>query len=95
MIETRALVVLETEKYGLVAVLPIGMSQVSSVQLEDSVKVGANVKKGDPLGCFLFGGSDIVMHFQKSVEFELTVPEKEGRYEHRLMGEEYGRLKVR
>ena len=95
MIETGALVVLETEKYGLVAVLPIGMSQVSPVQLEDSVKVGAKVKKGDPLGCFLFGGSDIVMLFQKSVEFELTVPEKEGRYEHRLMGEEYGRLKVR
>lgn len=92
MIETRALIVLDTKKYGLVAVLPIGMSQISSVELEISVKVGARVKKGDPLGCFLFGGSDIVMLFQKGVSFELTVPQKDGRYEHRLMGQEYGRL---
>lgn len=94
MIETRALIVLDTEKYGLVAVLPIGMSQISSVELEKSVKVGARVKKGDPLGCFLFGGSDIVMLFQKGVDFELTVPQKDGRYEHRLMGQEYGRLSI-
>lgn len=95
MIETRALVVVETKDHGLVAILPIGMSQVSSVKLEDSVKVGMVVQKGDPLGYFLFGGSDIVMLFQKAVQFDLTVPQNNGRYAHRLMGEQYGKLTKR
>ena len=95
MIETRALVVVETPNFGSVAILPIGMSQVSSVQLEKDVTVGKSVQKGDPLGCFLFGGSDIVMLFQKGVKFELTVPKEAGHYAHRLMGQEYGKLSNR
>ena len=90
MIETRGCVIIDTKEYGLVAVMPIGMSQVSSVNFEDTVKEGAEVKKGDMLGCFLFGGSDIVMLFQENVSFELTAPQKDGGYEHINMGEEYG-----
>lgn len=96
MIETRACVIIETKDYGLVALLPIGMSQVSSVNFEDTVKVGATVKKGDMLGYFLFGGSDFVMIFQKGAGFEMTAPEDRdnpGEFSHVYMGEEYGRLK--
>ena len=90
-IETRACVIVDTGKYGLVAVLPIGMSQVSSVNFEETVKVGAVVKKGDPLGYFLFGGSDIVMLFQQQAGFELTVPAIDANsYKHIYMGEAYG-----
>lgn len=94
MIETRACVIVETEAHGLVALLPIGMSQVSSVNLEDTVRVGETVKKGDMLGWFLFGGSDYVMLFQKEAGFELTAPieNQEGGFEHIFMGEEYGRF---
>lgn len=92
-IETRGGVIIETEKYGLVAVMPIGMSQISSVNFEDTIARGAQVKKGDMLGCFLFGGSDIVMLFQKDVKFELTAKQSEnGSYEHINVGCEYGRL---
>ncbi len=92
-IETRGSVIIETEKYGLVALLPIGMSQVCSVNYSENVKVGSTVKKGDPLGYFLFGGSDFVLLFQKKVGFTLTAPKaKDGTYQHVLMGEEYGRL---
>jgi len=92
-IETRGCVIIETEKYGLVALLPIGMSQVSSVNFEDTVRVGTTVKKGDMLGYFLFGGSDFVLLFQRNVDFKLVVPkERDGTYRHLLMGEEYGRL---
>ena len=95
-IETRGCVIIETEKYGLVAVLPIGMSQVSSVNFEDTVKVGNAVKKGDMLGYFLFGGSDYVILFQSKVDFKLTVPkESNGTYKHVLMGEEYGKLTLK
>lgn len=90
-IETRDCVIIDTEKYGLVAVLPIGMSQVSSVNFEENVKVGAKFKKGDPLGYFLFGGSDIVMLFQPQAGFEITAPAADAdSYKHIYMGEAYG-----
>ncbi|MDO4930570.1 MAG: phosphatidylserine decarboxylase [Bacteroidales bacterium] len=92
-IETRGCVIVETEQYGLVALLPVGMSQVSSVNFDKSLKVGDKVKKGDKLGYFLFGGSDFAMVFQRGVKFELTAPTNDkGRWEHILMGEELGRL---
>jgi phosphatidylserine decarboxylase len=92
-IETRGCVIIETKEYGLVALLPIGMSQVSSVNYERNVGTGNTVKKGDMLGYFLFGGSDFVLLFQSKVDFKLTVPKRsDGTYQHVLMGEEYGRL---
>lgn len=92
-IETRGCVIIETKEYGLVALLPIGMSQVSSVNFEKEVKVGASFKKGDMLGYFLFGGSDYVILFQDKVKFTLTVPkDKDGHYNHLLMGEQYGKI---
>jgi phosphatidylserine decarboxylase precursor len=95
-IETRGCVIVETKKYGLVALLPIGMSQVSSVNFEDTIKIGKTFKKGDMLGYFLFGGSDFVLLFQSKVDFKLTVPkEGDGAYKHVYMGEEYGKLNVK
>lgn len=73
-LETRACVILQTDDYGLVALLPIGMAAVGSVNLESNVKAGTRVKKGDPLGYFLFGGSDFVMLFQDKVDFTLDAP---------------------
>ena len=96
MIETRGCVIIETKEYGLVALLPIGMSQVSSVNFEDTVKVGTPVEKGSMLGYFLFGGSDFVMLFQNKVNFKLTVPQESKKtYKHVLMGEEYGKLTMK
>ena len=65
------------------AVLPIGMGQVSSVNWEPAVKVGYKAKKGEMLGYFLFGGSDCVVLFQKQAKFNHTAPEGgEGSYSH-------------
>ena len=60
--QERGLVVIDSPEVGLVAVLPIGMAYVSSVNL--TTEVGAELRKGDPFGYFMFGGSDIVMVFQ-------------------------------
>jgi len=84
--QTRGYVIVDTGDYGLVALIPMGMAQVSSVNFEDDVEVGANIEKGDMLGYFLFGGSDFVMLFQESAGFEMTAAEGV----HILMGEEYG-----
>lgn len=95
-IETRGCVIIETKQYGLVALLPIGMSQICSVNFEKNVKAGTAVRKGDMLGCFLFGGSDFVMLFQSKAEFTLTAPkESKSGYKHILMGEDYGRLSLK
>ena len=94
-IETRGCVIIDTEKFGLVALLPIGMSQICSIKFEDNIHVGTSVNKGDMLGCFLFGGSDYVMVFQKNAGFELTATKDANNgqsYKHILMGEEYGKL---
>ena len=84
---------------GLVALLPIGMGQVSSVNFESNVKKGLKVRKGDPLGYFLFGGSDFVMIFEEKANFQITV-KKGGEvkgysngYHHVKMGEKYGMVK--
>ena len=96
--ETRGVVILETSA-GKVALLPIGMGQVSSVNFEPNIKKGLKVKKGDPLGFFLFGGSDFVMVFEEKADFKITV-EKGGEvkgygngYKHTLTGEKYGVVK--
>ena len=60
--QERGLIIIDSPKVGLVAVLPIGMGQISSVNL--TPEVGARLRKGDEFGFFMFGGSDIVMLFQ-------------------------------
>lgn len=48
---------------GIVAVLPIGMCQVSGVNMTH--EVGTECRKGDEFGYFTFGGSDIIILFQE------------------------------
>lgn len=94
MFETRGCVILETEEHGLVALLPIGMAVVGSVNFESNIQAGTKVKKGDMLGYFLFGGSDFIMLFQDNVKFTLDAPRQadNNSYQHLLMGERLGYL---
>ena len=95
MLEERGCAVVETEHFGLVAILPVGMYNISSVNFEENVKPGAVVKKGDPLGYFLFGGSDVIMMFQKNVRVSLSAKRHTGGglpYSKLLMGQEYAKL---
>jgi len=88
-VETRACVVLESPELGKVALLPIGMSQICSVNFSDGLHVGAEVRKGQELGYFLFGGSDFVMVFQKGVQLQLTASTSA----HIMLGEQLALLK--
>jgi len=93
MFETRGRIILDTEEFGIVAILPIGMSQVSSVNFESTVFPDAVVKKGDLMGWFDLGGSDIVMLFQKGVNVELLIPANEdGTYPHGYTGNSFVKL---
>lgn len=66
--QTRGLIMLDTP-IGLVAVIPVGLSLVSSVVL--TVEVGVTLRKGEELAYFQFGGSDIVLLFQSKANVSL------------------------
>lgn len=85
-VQGRGLVVLET-KVGLVAVLPVGMSVVSSVIL--TAEEGVTLRKGEELGYFQFGGSDVVVMFESKQDVKLYA--KAGV--HYKMGEQIGTTK--
>jgi len=66
--QARGVIVLDTKgspygDIGLVAVIPVGMCQVSAVRM--TATKGSSLQKGDEFGYFMFGGSDIIMLFQK------------------------------
>lgn len=103
-VQCRGLMVIETPHFGKVAVLPMGMAQVSSVvftgpepdqtpitldadergvldydaqvaRINEKIAktlVGKDVKKGDMISYFQFGGSDCVMAFERRANVTIT-----------------------
>ncbi|TCI92202.1 phosphatidylserine decarboxylase [Tenacibaculum sp. M341] len=64
--QARGLVVMDGgPEVGKVAILPIGMCQVSGVDMYTELQ-GKTVVKGQEFGKFRFGGSDIIMLFEKA-----------------------------
>ena len=91
MVETRACAIIQTENYGLVAMLPVGMSQICSVNWLPSLHLGQQLKRGDEMGFFQFGGSDVIMIFQKDVHVSIL---HDGE-NYLLMGQAYAKLTKR
>jgi phosphatidylserine decarboxylase precursor len=58
--------IMQRSSFGLVATLPIGMAQVSSVNI--AAEEGSFLHKGEEFGFFLFGGSDIIVMFDNQTE---------------------------
>lgn len=67
--QARGLIVLETA-IGFVAILPIGMCQVSSVIL--TAEKGITLRKGEEISYFQFGGSDIIVLFEAKSNVSFT-----------------------
>jgi phosphatidylserine decarboxylase precursor len=72
--QTRGVLVLDTAAsdcgdIGTVAVVPVGMSHVASVNM--TATQGSTMAKGDEFGYFLFGGSDIIVLFQQGVDVQV------------------------
>ncbi|CAK7224018.1 hypothetical protein SBRCBS47491_005406 [Sporothrix bragantina] len=62
----REYLLLETPEFGDVLFVAIGATDVGTVHIyEKWKKAGAEVSKGDELGFFQFGGSSIIVAFQK------------------------------
>jgi len=67
--QNRGLVVMESS-IGLVAILPMGIGQVSSVVM--TAEEGRVLRKGEEISYFQFGGSDIVMVFEAAANVHFT-----------------------
>jgi len=61
-LQTRGMIIIDNPVLGKVAVLPIGMAQVSSVKI--TIQKGDRVEKGQEISYFQFGGSDVICVFQ-------------------------------
>ena len=80
MLETRGVLIIDTRAYGKIAIVPVGVQQVSSVQwthpiLKSSIfnlQSSIHLHQGDELGCFLFGGSDVVLFFEPGRAPQIT-----------------------
>ena len=71
-LQARGLILIDNPTLGLVAMLPIGMAQVSSVEFTkwgpEGIPLGGTnpptyVTKGEEVSRFLFGGSDCIVCF--------------------------------
>lgn len=70
--------IIDTDQYGYIAMIPIGLQTVGSVVFENKFKDissadGVAVQKGEKLGHFEYGGSTVLLLFQKGRLSSLTV----------------------
>ncbi len=69
----RSCYIIETENFGLVAMIPIGFWTVGSIVTE--CKLGDYIKKGEEIGYFKYGGSSILLVFEpNAVKFTIPIP---------------------
>lgn len=77
-VNARGLIVIKTEDYGHVCCIPLGMSEVSSVVFDPTMKKGAKVKKGEEMGMFNYGGSSFAIIYEKLPNKELIFVNSDG-----------------
>ena len=77
-VNARGLIVFKTEDYGHVCCIPLGMSEVSSVEFDEAMEKGKQVKKGQEMGTFNYGGSSFAIIYEKLPGKELVFENAEG-----------------
>jgi phosphatidylserine decarboxylase len=77
-VNARGVIVIKTKDYGHVCCIPLGMSEVSSVVFDPGMKKGAQVKKGQEMGMFNYGGSSFAIIYEKLPNKELIFVTSDG-----------------
>ncbi len=74
-VAARAIILIEADDpvIGLVAFVPVGMSEVSSCMIHPSITPGYRVAKGEELGYFQFGGSTHCLVFRPGAISNFTL----------------------
>jgi len=78
----RGYYIIKTDNYGYVAMIPIGLDDISSVNFEpkfnpSKAKLPVVVKKGEKVGHFAYGGSTVILLFEPGILNGLKL--KQGR----------------
>ena len=81
-VAARAIILIQADNpvIGLMAFVPVGMSEVSSCMIKPNITSGYHVGKGEELGYFQFGGSTHCLVFRPGAvaDFSLTaIPQPE------------------
>ncbi|KAL2421531.1 Phosphatidylserine decarboxylase proenzyme 3 [Exophiala dermatitidis] len=68
----RCCICLDTKEFGKVLFVAIGATNVGTVDINEKCRtVGSKIEKGDEVGLFQFGGSSIIVAFEKGrIEFD-------------------------
>lgn len=77
-VNARGLIVFETEDFGAVCCIPLGMSEVSSVEFNAEMVEGAQVRKGQEMGTFNYGGSSFAIIYERLPGKELVFVNDKG-----------------
>ena len=77
-VNARGVIVIKTEDYGHVCCIPLGMSEVSSVEFDPAMRRGARVSKGQEMGMFNYGGSSFAILYEKLPGKELIFVNNQG-----------------
>lgn len=78
-VNTRGLVFIESplNSIGMVCVVIVGITEISSITFVDDLRPDKVVSKGDELGYFSFGGSTLCLVFQPNVIDDTKLPAPE------------------
>ncbi|WP_197433824.1 phophatidylserine decarboxylase associated domain-containing protein [Agrobacterium vitis] len=79
-VNARGLIVFETEDYGRVCCIPLGMSEVSTISFSEQMKAGAKVHKGEEMGMFNYGGSSFVVIYESLPNKQLVFMDANGNH---------------
>lgn len=73
-VQTRAIIYIKCDnpKIGVVALMFIGMVEISSCIINKKIKKGYKIKKGEEVGYFQFGGSTHCLFFEKKASVSFT-----------------------
>ena len=65
MVNARGLIIIDNPNIGKVAVIPIGITEISSITI--NVSEQQEVTKGQELGWFSYGGSSMALVFENGM----------------------------
>jgi phosphatidylserine decarboxylase len=79
-VSTRKIAIIEADnkKFGTVCFIPVGLQEISTVKFFDDLEIKPkHLNKGEPLGCFQYGGSTVCMVFEPKVNIKWGVSQME------------------
>ena len=79
-VNARGIIVFETEDYGRVCCIPLGMSEVSTIEFDSAMTKGATVTKGQEMGKFNYGGSSFAIIYERLPGKDIIFVDGQGNY---------------